>query len=116
VSKYHIDGLRVDAVKHVPKSFWAEFSKAAGVFTIGEVLDRSMPFVAGYVGSLDSVLNYPFYYRVSETLFQNKNMLTLSNYFSEFGQHTNLNNLHYFGNFCDNHDNPRLLSLPGSDW
>ncbi|KAJ9107504.1 hypothetical protein QFC21_000960 [Naganishia friedmannii] len=38
VSDYGIDGLRVDTVKHVRKTFWPAFEEAAGVFCTGEVL------------------------------------------------------------------------------
>ncbi|EAQ92507.1 hypothetical protein CHGG_00742 [Chaetomium globosum CBS 148.51] len=37
VSKYSIDGLRVDSAKHVETSFWSGFSDAAGVYLLGEV-------------------------------------------------------------------------------
>ena len=39
VETYSIDGLRLDTVKHIRKSFWPQFCKSAGVFAIGEVLD-----------------------------------------------------------------------------
>jgi alpha-amylase len=38
VQKYGIDGLRLDTVKHIRKSFWPKFCKYAGVFAMGEVL------------------------------------------------------------------------------
>jgi alpha-amylase len=38
VKTYGIDGLRLDTVKHIRKSFWPQFCKHAGVFAIGEVL------------------------------------------------------------------------------
>src|SRR5258707_15614648 len=34
VQDYHIDGLRIDTVKHVRKDFWPGFASAAGVFTL----------------------------------------------------------------------------------
>lgn len=37
VSNYSIDGLRVDSVKHVEKSFWPNFEAASGVYNVGEV-------------------------------------------------------------------------------
>lgn len=37
VAEYGIDGFRIDASKHMPKSFQHDFCKAAGVFCIGEV-------------------------------------------------------------------------------
>jgi alpha-amylase len=33
VSKVGADGLRIDTVKHVPKSFWHDYARASGVFT-----------------------------------------------------------------------------------
>lgn len=38
VQEFSVDGLRVDTVKHVRKSFWPGFEAAAGVFCTGEVL------------------------------------------------------------------------------
>jgi alpha-amylase len=38
VNKYDFDAIRVDAIVHVPKEFMGDFSKAAGVFQMGEVL------------------------------------------------------------------------------
>lgn len=40
VGEYNVDGLRIDAAKHVEPSFWPSFCNengAAGVFCIGEV-------------------------------------------------------------------------------
>ncbi len=37
VKDYSIDGIRIDAAKHIRKDFWPDFVKAAGVFSIGEV-------------------------------------------------------------------------------
>ncbi|CCM03833.1 uncharacterized protein FIBRA_05982 [Fibroporia radiculosa] len=63
VSEFDIDGLRIDAAKHVNMDFWPTFCKAAGVFCIGEVFDNDMSQAAQYQGpdALDSILNYPMY-------------------------------------------------------
>jgi alpha-amylase len=37
VQEYGIDGLRIDAAKHIRRDFWPRFCGAAGVFCIGEV-------------------------------------------------------------------------------
>lgn len=39
VEKIGIDALRIDTVKHVRKDFWPGFVNAAGVASIGEVLN-----------------------------------------------------------------------------
>jgi hypothetical protein len=41
VSTYQIDGIRIDAAKHVEMDFWKGYTSAAGVYCVGEVLDGS---------------------------------------------------------------------------
>ena len=50
VQDYGADGLRIDTVKHIRKDFWPEFSKAVGVFTLGEVLINDTDYAAQYTG------------------------------------------------------------------
>jgi alpha-amylase len=50
VQDYDVDGLRIDTVKHIRKDFWPDFSKAAGVFTLGEVLINDTSYAAQYTG------------------------------------------------------------------
>ena len=45
VKAYDIDGLRLDTVKHIRKSFWPKFCKSSRVFGMGEVLDGNTAFV-----------------------------------------------------------------------
>jgi alpha-amylase len=35
ITKYHIDGIRIDTVPEVPKWFWAQFAQSSGVYTVG---------------------------------------------------------------------------------
>jgi len=107
--------LRVDTVPEVPKWFWQQFSSSAGVYTVGEVFNGDMGYVGGYVGSVSSVLNYPFYYWVRDTLFNTKDMTNLRSYYTEWGKKLDVKNLNYMANFLDNHDNARWLSWTG-DW
>ena len=50
VQDYVVNGLRIDTVKHIRKDFWPEFSKAAGVFTPGEVLINDTDYASQYTG------------------------------------------------------------------
>ncbi|KAG1759096.1 glycoside hydrolase family 13 protein [Suillus occidentalis] len=63
VQEYNIDGLRIDAAKHVNIGFWPVFCGKAGVFCIGEVFGSDIDAAAVYQGpnALDSILNYPMY-------------------------------------------------------
>jgi alpha-amylase len=54
-----VDGLRVDTVKHVQKSFWPSFNKAAGVYSVGEIFDGNPAYTCDYQKYMDGVLNYP---------------------------------------------------------
>jgi alpha-amylase len=63
ISTYGFEAIRIDTVKHVPKTFWTGFVDAAGVFAVGEVLDGDATYVSGYQADvMDSVFNYPIYY------------------------------------------------------
>jgi alpha-amylase len=115
VKKYNIDGLRVDTVPEVPKWFWQQFTGSSGVYTVGEVFNGDMGYVGGYVGTVTSVLNYPFFYWVRDTLFNTKDMTNLRSYYSEWSKKIDLKQLNYMANFVDNHDNARWLSW-GGDW
>jgi alpha-amylase len=46
VERYSIDGIRLDTVKHIRKSFWPKFCKYAGVFAIGEVFDGGFEYIS----------------------------------------------------------------------
>ena len=48
VKKYGIDGLRIDTLKHVRKSFWPAFASSSGVYTVGEVYDGDTAYVKDY--------------------------------------------------------------------
>jgi alpha-amylase len=43
VATYQIDGLRIDAAKHVPQAFLKSFCASAGVFCTGEVYTGDTP-------------------------------------------------------------------------
>lgn len=56
-----VDGLRIDTVKHVQKSFWPGYNDAAGVYSVGEVFDGDPAYTCDYQNYMDGVLNYPMY-------------------------------------------------------
>jgi len=63
VTEYSIDGLRIDAAKHVNIEFWPQMCGAAGVFCMGEVFGSDINAASIYQGpqALDSILQYPMY-------------------------------------------------------
>ena len=111
VTTYHIDGFRVDTTSLVPKWFWDSFASSAGVFTMGEVYDRRLDYVFGYIGHLDSVLNYPLSWKIKYSFkgasFYDNIISTIDAEIAMIGD-----KMDYLGLFFDNHDQPRFLC----DW
>ncbi|KAJ5753541.1 CAZyme family GH13 [Penicillium nucicola] len=66
VSNYSIDGLRIDSVLNIPPVFFSNFTRAAGVFTMGEGATRDASGYCSLQPGLSGLLNYPLYYILSE--------------------------------------------------
>lgn len=109
VKKYNIDGIRVDTVPEVSKSFWSDFVSAAGVFQIGEVFDGRVPYVASYQPPLTSLLSYPMYFAMKGVFAYQQSMYQLRTTLNAYS--SGFNNMAVLGSFLDNHDNARFLSL-----
>ena len=106
VSKYNIDGIRIDTIMEVPKTFWDSFRSAAGVFQIGEAFNGDINYVADYQNHLDSVFNYPLYYTIQNSFcgsFRN-----LEGYW--MNSRSTWPAPQYAATFVENHDNPRFLN------
>ncbi|KAL9601830.1 MAG: hypothetical protein Q9179_002748 [Wetmoreana sp. 5 TL-2023] len=109
VTVFGVDGLRIDTVKHVQKSFWPGFQSAAGVFTLGEVFDGDAAYTCPYQQQLQGLLNYPLYYPMIRA-FQDSdgNMSSLSSAISTIQRVCRDPTM--LGTFSENHDNARFLS------
>ncbi|TFK67893.1 glycoside hydrolase family 13 protein [Pluteus cervinus] len=110
VKDYSIDGLRIDAAKHVNMDFWPGFAAKAGVFCIGEVFGGlEVDDVAQYQGpqGLDSVLNYPLYSALSAAFAipGPQNMTALTTVMQD--SKTQFKDVTLLGNFLENQDLPR---------
>ena len=108
VKTYDIDALRIDTIPHVSKGFWAEFSDAVGVYTLGEVLNMDIHYLASYQGAVNSVLNYALYSTMRNTFNEKKSMTHFKNYYDT--AYEIWPDITTLGNFVNNHDNPRFLS------
>jgi alpha-amylase len=111
VHTYDIDGLRIDAAKHVPASFWPAFCAAAGVFCMGEVFGSDVGLAAQYAGALGGVLNYPLYGALvaAFALPGPGNVSALQDVLAQ--TQARVADPTVLGNFLENQDNPRWASL-----
>ncbi|KAK2795310.1 hypothetical protein FQN51_000495 [Onygenales sp. PD_10] len=109
VSNYSIDGIRIDTVKHVEKSFWSSFNDAAGVYAVGEVFHGDPEYTCAYQGHLDGVLNFPIYYPLTEAFKAPSgsidNLYNMINTMKSACADSTL-----LGSFVENHDTPRFAS------
>lgn len=114
VQEYSIDGLRIDAAKHVNIDFWPQFCAKAGVFCIGEVFGGTdIEPIAMYQGpqALDSVLNFPLYSALVEafSIPGPQNISALTDVLTQ--SKTLFKDVGLLGNFLENQDLPRWHNL-----
>ncbi|MCB9653084.1 MAG: hypothetical protein H6729_02985 [Deltaproteobacteria bacterium] len=122
VKKLHPAGLRLDAVKHIPLSFWARFnddiraaSASGGDLTIlGEVLDGDPAVLSTFQreGHFDALFDFPLYYAMIDVFCRDASPARLAAVFSQDRAYDNPERL---VTLTDNHDLPRLMTDCGGD-
>jgi alpha-amylase len=109
VANYSIDGLRIDAAKHVNDEFLPGFVKSSGVFAFGEVLSGLPDDMCRYqtLGLLPGMPNYLEYYPLNEA-FNGGSLIDLSNMRNSAA--SSCNDTAALGSFIENHDMPRFAN------
>ncbi|KAF8629000.1 hypothetical protein AX17_005856 [Amanita inopinata Kibby_2008] len=110
VKEYDADGVRIDTVKHVRQDFWPGFAKAAGVFTLGEVLSGSIDYITPYTELLDALLDYPTYFKLVDAFAVTYGNLSALVEVTRETQQKYKNGAFMVGAFLENHDQPRFSS------
>ncbi|KAJ6127560.1 hypothetical protein N7523_003172 [Penicillium sp. IBT 18751x] len=109
VSNYSIDGLRIDSVLNIPPVFFHNFSKSAGVFTMGEGATRDASGYCSLQPSLSGLLNYPLYYILSEAFNTTNGDLSKIVQSIDYIR-TRCEDIFTLGTFTSNQDVPRFGS------
>jgi alpha-amylase len=115
VQKFHIDGLRIDTVKHVNKDFWPGFVRAAGVWCVGEVLSGNPSYLSSYQPYVGGLLDYATYYPLKRAFKTgNASMYELTDtlkpsYRAQWADPQQL------ATFMENHDMPRFTRDTSND-
>ncbi|KAK4112388.1 glycoside hydrolase family 13 protein [Canariomyces notabilis] len=109
VANYSIDGIRIDAAKHVNDEFLPKFVEASGVFALGEVLTGLTQDMCRYqtLGLLPGMPNYLEYYPLLEA-FNGGTFENVTRIRDEAA--TGCNDTLALGSFIENHDMPRFAS------
>ena len=107
VADYKLDGLRVDAVKHVGNQFLKSFCNAAGIFTIGEEYEGDPFKFCPYQDLMPSMTNYPNYFPMIKAFTKgNITALSLANPVTK----RTCRDTTALASFSENHDLPRIPS------
>ncbi|MCF7802011.1 MAG: hypothetical protein K9N34_08325, partial [Candidatus Marinimicrobia bacterium] len=87
IEKTGCDGFRLDAVKHIEKSFWQDFNQAMhhsaenDFFLLGEVFWGEVERMTPYLNlSFDALFDIPGYYTIKNTFAQGGSMADLSRF------------------------------------
>lgn len=109
VSNYSVDGIRIDAAKHVNDAFLPKFVSNAGVFALGEVLTGVTEDMCRYqtLDLLPGMPNYLEYYPI-QTSFNGGSMEELAAV--RHNATLGCNDTTALGTFYENHDQPRFAS------
>ncbi|QSS61847.1 alpha-amylase AmyA [Histoplasma capsulatum] len=107
VANYSIDGLRIDAAKHVGPEYLKRVAKASGVFATGEVYEGDVAKVCDFQNLLPSVPNYPLYFSMIETFTAGKTKVYSEKLSLE---KATCNDITTLATFTENHDLPRFAS------
>jgi alpha-amylase len=116
IKQTDIDGYRLDAVRHVPKSFWQEFSKEVksvkkDFLLLGEVWAKDPRYIADYGKyGIDGFVDYPLYNAITTTLTKSGQSLRPLYDVWEYNK-TSYDRPYLLGTFLDNHDTVRFTKL-----
>ncbi|HPG38119.1 MAG TPA: alpha-amylase family glycosyl hydrolase [bacterium] len=113
------DGYRLDAVKHIPQSFWIKYCRdihniaGSDFILLGEVFEGSTAYVARYRAlGFNSLFDIPMYYTMNRVFAQGANINLLSEQLA-------VNDSSYHGlvlsTLLDNHDVARFSYRAGTN-
>jgi alpha-amylase len=114
VQQTGVDGLRVDAVKHVDHRFVQQFAREIktrfpGKMLLGEVLHGDPNVVASYLrDGFDSMFDFPLYYGITDVFAKGQSARRLGSLFAQDGAYPDGT---FLTPFIDNHDVPRFMSM-----
>ncbi|GME23708.1 hypothetical protein GTA08_BOTSDO13705 [Neofusicoccum parvum] len=111
IDTYNVDGFRVDAVKHVPKTFWNDFESVVNTYTIGEDFTSQTEYICNYMtNAVSAVLNYPMWYSIID-VFKNSTRPVSQLAFAVDDLDTTCHDPTLMGVFTENHDVARLHEM-----
>jgi alpha-amylase len=109
VTRYNLDGIRLDTALYIPKAFLKEFQESADVYMTGEVVTHNISLHASYQKQLTGLLNFPMTEFVKPTFSGNGTMSAFAALLDEQNSGGEYGDVFLLTNFIDNHDGDRFL-------
>lgn len=120
VTRYRLDGIRMDTAKHVPasyfrSSFFPAVRAAGELFVIAEIFDQGSTgqFPAYLDAGFDSAFHYPLYAALTEAIGRGGSTDRIAQAINEAITRLGRERALDLVLFVDNHDVPRFANVPG---
>lgn len=120
VTRYRLDGIRMDTAKHVPApyfrdSFFPAVRAAGDLFVIAEIFDQgsTAQFPAYLDAGFDSAFHYPLYAALVEAIGRGGSTDRIASAVAEAIARLGAERALDLVLFVDNHDVPRFANVPG---
>lgn len=121
VTRYRLDGIRMDTAKHVPasyfqRSFFPAVRAARDLFVIAEIFDQgsTAQFPAYLDAGFDSAFHYPLYAALTDAIGRGGSTDRIAQAIEEANRRLGRERALDLVLFVDNHDVPRFANVPGS--
>ncbi|CAG8214756.1 unnamed protein product [Penicillium olsonii] len=110
IKTYSIDGLRIDAAKHVSPGFLTSFYDGIGeTFMTGEVLVGEIDTIVDYQKKyIKSMPNYPIYFEIIHAFTEGNTALLAK---AVENMRISIPDVNALASFSENHDKPRIAGL-----
>uniref|UniRef100_A0A7S2DX77 Glycosyl hydrolase family 13 catalytic domain-containing protein n=1 Tax=Haptolina brevifila TaxID=156173 RepID=A0A7S2DX77_9EUKA len=115
VTKYKIDGLRLDTALYMPTYFLSEFQQASQRLILGEVPTLNVTLHRSFTPPLSGLLNFPATTLVSKVFSTSGSLSDLAAQLARQHIASYPAEGHRLANFIDNHDMPRFLYSHSGD-
>ncbi|MCL5036440.1 MAG: alpha-amylase family glycosyl hydrolase [Chloroflexi bacterium] len=113
-----VDGLRLDAVKHIPHAFWHQYTTEIKEFAgpdfliVGEDMHGDTYHVQSYQkDGMQSLFDFPLYFSAADTFARDGSMRSLARKMEETNRL--YDNPSLMASLIDNHDMSRFLTQAG---
>ncbi|EEB09064.1 alpha-amylase Aah3 [Schizosaccharomyces japonicus yFS275] len=113
VSKYSVDGIRVDSAKQMNTSFFPDYVSNAGVFALGEVFSYDPNMMCKYMKYSIGSTNYPLQLKMNFSFTATGAGMTLiESLYESMSSNSNCSGVDrsLTGTFIENHDLQRFAS------